>query len=451
MQKIVAEAVSKHEFAICTDLWTDDHKKRSYLDFTGFWLNNWELQHTMLRCKVFEFERKTSANIQAEIQTIMTQFDIASGDTPITTDAGANIVAALREESRYQCMAHRLSTVLSDAWKKSIANDKCLEAFDNAIKDVSGFIHRSDISSDDLPATLKSYSATRPWRSFYDVHHSFFVSYEKLRGILEHRGMSHRLIAVSPNLLQEILNFYEPFNKIFDHLEMSTVPTIQNVIPTYYLIRNTLSQCEESAFSCIQLLRQYVQEGLDNKYWSSTTMIHQVTTLLYPTFRQLSFIHDTSFRREVINNVKESIQTLSTYIEVNDRLDGPIQLQSPKVSKTDPFLSLRSSTSTGASATLSTSCKIEELVLKEFHAYLATSIEETSTNPLMFWRTRESEYICLSQIAHKIYVIQASSGESERHFSIGGTTLDSRRSNLAPIALESLVVLKEASLNGLWP
>ena len=204
LQKIVAEAVSKHEFAICIDLWTDDHKKRSYLDFTGFWLNNWELQHTMLRCKVFEFERKTSANIQAEIQTIMTQFDIASGDTPITTDAGANIVAALREESRYQCMAHRLSTVLSDAWKKSIANDKCLEAFDNAIKDVSGFIHRSDISSDDLPATLKSYSATRPWRSFYDVHHSFFVSYEKLRGILEHRGMSHRLIAVSPNLLQEI-------------------------------------------------------------------------------------------------------------------------------------------------------------------------------------------------------------------------------------------------------
>ena len=173
-------------------------------------------------------------------------------------------------------------------------------------------------------------------------------------------------------------------------------------------------------------------------------MIHQVATLLDPTFHQLSFIHDTSFRREVINNVKESIQTLSTYIEVNDRLDGQFNYHPLKSRKL--ILSFLYGHQHPQVLVL-----LYQLHVKEFHAYLATSIEETSTNPLMFWRTRESEYICLSQIARKIYVIQASSGESERHFSIGGTTLDSRRSNLAPIALESLVVLKEASLNGLWP
>ncbi|KAI6660231.1 Hermes transposase [Oopsacas minuta] len=110
----------------------------------------------MLRCKVFDYERKTAVNIQSEIESIMNQFNIPSGDTSITTDAGANIVAALREVSRYQCIAHRLSSVLTDAWQNSISNDSTLEEFDKAIKDVSGFIHRSDISPDDLPTTLKS-------------------------------------------------------------------------------------------------------------------------------------------------------------------------------------------------------------------------------------------------------------------------------------------------------
>ena len=34
--------------------------------------------------------------------------------------------------------------------------------------------------------------------------------------------MPQSLIGVSPNLVQEILEFLNPFNTIFDHLEMST-------------------------------------------------------------------------------------------------------------------------------------------------------------------------------------------------------------------------------------
>lgn len=115
MIDIVKAADCVHEFAVCTDLWTDDYQKTSYLDFTGFWLNGWSLMHTMLRCKAFDYERKTAENIRNEIIQIMDQFNLHRDDTPITTDGGANIVAALREESRYQCMAHRLSTIISDA------------------------------------------------------------------------------------------------------------------------------------------------------------------------------------------------------------------------------------------------------------------------------------------------------------------------------------------------
>jgi len=38
-------------------------------------------------------------------------------DTPVTTDHGSNIVAALRNTIRLDCLYHRLHTVLESAWR----------------------------------------------------------------------------------------------------------------------------------------------------------------------------------------------------------------------------------------------------------------------------------------------------------------------------------------------
>ena len=48
-------------------------------------------------------------------------------------------------------------------------------------------------------------------------------------------------------------------------------------------------------------------------------------------------------------------------------------------------------------------------------------------------------------------MIQASSAESERHFSAGGQIVAEKRSRLSPQSVESLVVLREAYINGQWP
>ena len=50
-----------------------------------------------------------------------------------------------------------------------------------------------------------------------------------------------------------------------------------------------------------------------------------------------------------------------------------------------------------------------------------------------------------------ILVIQASSAESERHFSAGGMIVSERRNRLSAQSVESLVVLREAFINGQWP
>ena len=87
-----------------------------------------------------------------------------------------------------------------------------------------------------LPKTLKRTSGTRPWRSYFLIHDSLYQSYDTLLLILCERGEQYRLLGVNQQLLFEISNFMEKFCLIFDNLEFANRSTLQNVIPSYYLM-----------------------------------------------------------------------------------------------------------------------------------------------------------------------------------------------------------------------
>ncbi|CAF3399300.1 unnamed protein product [Rotaria sp. Silwood2] len=87
-------------------------------------------------------------------------------------------------------------------------------------------------------------------------------------------------------------------------------------------------------------------------------------------------------------------------------------------------------------------------VERQIQIYENTSYElPKDYNPLIFWCDQQSTLPILSKIAKSIFVIQASSAESERHFSTAGHIVTEQRSQLNSEFLESLVVLKEAYLN----
>jgi hypothetical protein len=71
--------------------------------------------------------------------------------------------------------------------------------------------------------------------------------------------------------------------------------------------------------------------------------------------------------------------------------------------------------------------------------------------PFEFWRVHAAKLPYLATIAKRILVIQASSAESERHFSSGGLIVAENRSRLSPQSVESLIVLREAFINNQWP
>jgi hypothetical protein len=66
---------------------------------------------------------------------------------------------------------------------------------------------------------------------------------------------------------------------------------------------------------------------------------------------------------------------------------------------------------------------------------------------LKFWKVHDRRLPVLSTIAKRILVTQASSSESECHFSAGEIIVNERRSRLSESSVESLIVLREAYLN----
>lgn len=107
----------------------------------------------------------------------------------------------------------------------------------------------------------------------------------------------------------------------------------------------------------------------------------------------------------------------------------------------DPFAAFRSSSSKESESS-------RPPLEQECTAYLTSKC--ASTDPLDFWRKKKEEYPTLAAIARNVLVIQATSGESERHFSSAGRIVSESRSRLDADSVESLVVLREASINNLW-
>ena len=76
---------------------------------------NWSLKTGMYACQLFE-EKKTAINLRDCIDDILMEVGCEPDDISITTDKGANIVAATSQKQQLTCMCHRLNTAQEIAW-----------------------------------------------------------------------------------------------------------------------------------------------------------------------------------------------------------------------------------------------------------------------------------------------------------------------------------------------
>jgi len=110
---------------------------------------------------------------------ILEEYNLPTGDTPVTTDRESNIVAALRNSVRVDCACHRLhvSEIIVERHEEQVTD---AASYETAVSDLCRYVKQATAIQEWLPKSLKHGGDTRSWTSMYRRAESVEASYESL-------------------------------------------------------------------------------------------------------------------------------------------------------------------------------------------------------------------------------------------------------------------------------
>ena len=127
------------------------------------------------------------------------------------------------------------------------------------------------------------------------------------------------------------------------------------------------------------------------------------------------------------------------------QIDEPLLPPSPKCIKVDPILCFRSgSTTVSTNNCTNWNAKSLRTELTSYESITSIKYLEEIFDPIKWWGKQSFKFSILSYLSQSFLVIQASSAESERHFSSAGRVTRKDRGRLNPDTVEGLVLLNEA-------
>ena len=86
--------------------------------------------------------------------------------------------------------------------------------------------------------------------------------------------------------LKEILNFLQPFSKIFDQLECNDTSTIQLVLPSYYFLCQGFDELPNDSLIVSPFKQEFSKSLADKFYKNCISATHLVATYLDPNVRE---------------------------------------------------------------------------------------------------------------------------------------------------------------------
>lgn len=299
------EPVADGTISLCIDMYTDDYRKQAYLDVHCSWVErDFTVHHAALAVRHFGSISHNAQNIHSTVCSILNEHGIPADDTPFTTDHGSNVVAALKNGIRVDCMCHRLHTVLDNAWKDTREQEPDAAAYESAISDLCRFAKQSTGIQEQLPKSLKHGGDTRPWVSMFRRAESVECSYEALVTVLTKKNRLELIAGVNRTLNREILDLTKGIAEMFQSLEKVNEPTLNLVGPSYYLLMKKFGYSVRDSIP-IQTFKRNLRKYMDDKFWTSIVAFHWMAAFLDPSFKQLEFIPQTS---TVDNDLKRNLQ-----------------------------------------------------------------------------------------------------------------------------------------------
>ena len=288
-------------------------------------------------------------------------------------------------------------------------------------------------------------------------------SYDKLVAVLTLKDKLAEIAGVNRKINREIRDVTNGVKDLFESMEKAGEPTMQLVVPAYYLMAKRL-QPVQGQTQVAAKFRFNLMKYMDSKFWTSIKALHWLACFLDPSFRNFGFLPhvtpaDQRFKRDLLNDVDDWIlaemqpaaksiaETQAT--EATSENAEIILPPAPKKRKEDPFAEMRSLPSTGEQQNMdrhitNNAAEVLEACRQELASYKGLRVAADSKDPLTFWRDNASDYPILAETSRRLYCISASSAQSERDFSSVGNSITDKRSMLSSKKIEAIELVRWA-------
>lgn len=435
--------------SMTTDMWTDNVRKRAYMDVSAMYLASaeaTELSRIGLACRVFPDVSHNADNIKKELHAVLEKFGV-SHDAPITSDSASVVLRALEDNANFVCFCHRFHTCFSDAMEAVIAEDDDLRQLMEDMRTLQTYISHSQGINHRLPTTIKRACKTRGWEDVMQLFQAFSNSLDALNEILQERNMGHKMPR-NRELITTVQAWITPMRDIFRELECSKRPTTHMVIVAYFKVERYCLSVPGDAPPCLHVLARRLLMVMEKKYWTSTTSLHMIAAFLHPNLKSLSILSNSasasaawvkSTRQQVMNGTGELAINVPSPLDTHEVeiVADTAEISAPPAKKSCSFFDEMFEVG---------SLVVEPVRRKTVHDELADYktlvVPKIYDNPLVFWLQHSVQFPILNSVARRVFITQASSAESERHFSCAGNIITEKRGSLAADTVEMLVLLK---------
>ena len=176
-------------------------------------------------------------------------------------------------------------------------------------------------------------------------------------------------------------------------------------------------------------------EGSLNKYWTLSSGVGLLATLLDPRSKKLIRFSATE-QQEATTLLIKKYETHMLENKVNNTEKNENERNEEDEGDADDF-NLEKSLMDSIFGE-EENCDEEN----EVDEYLKLKQAKNTINPLFWWQSNETKFPILSKLAKELFGISATSVPSERLFSDVGNVITNKRSSLKPEKVEKLIFLK---------
>ncbi|KAK7176491.1 hypothetical protein R3I93_000658 [Phoxinus phoxinus] len=440
--------ISGKKIALTTDGWTS-LATEAYVTVTAHFIDDdWELKDVIL--KTAEAQKShTAENVTECISNILGEYSVSRESVlSITTDNAANYINAVERHLQavnVPCMAHTINLAV----RKGLAV-RAIETPISRLKATALHFNKSTTDSYLLeskqkllglkPAKLINDCATR-WNSTYDMVCPAAEQQAPVAAVIMEKKLGHlELTTREWTLMEQVRAVLKPFKLATEALSTDRFPTSSAVLPLKYVLLSNL-QPSTSDPAALNEMKTKIKTDLYNRYSRDKDAFKLLNTASYldPRFHRLIHL-ERDQRQEVREKIKAEISQLPVFAERAAMGMGITRHEKTALSAMGDLFGdvyRQGADASGGASGLDIGAVLEQEML----IYESETPLPTDSNPLSWWKTSQSRYPHLAELARRYLSIPGTSVRAERVFSTAGIIVNKKRSALDSENVDRLVFL----------